>query len=424
MAGPPVPYRVYQPHGVHPLPGGLLMCWSHLCLSRTARASLLLSGLLLVLPARGEAQATRADSAAILLQAARDFQDDGRVEVAEALFNYITERFGDTWAGNEATAALQSLVAEGGDRSSQVELMVWATTYGAWLGVAIPGALGADSPEAYGAGLLVGGPLGFLGGRALARSRPLSEGQARAITFGSSWGTWMGYGVMEVLDWGEREECHLDVCYVEGPDGADVFKALVLGGLAGTATGAILARKPISRGVATASTLGALWGTWFGVAGGVLVDLEGDGLLASTLIGGNVALLVTAKYASARNVSRNRARLVSIAGVIGGLAGAGMDLLVQPDDEKVAIGIPLAGSIIGLAVGAGLTSGSDRPEAPTPVGQKPEDFQGTGGSLLRFQEGRLSLGVPSPFPTMVPVEKARGFSFRPAVGVTLLQGWF
>ena len=49
-------------------------------------------------------------------------------------------------------------------------------------------------------------------------------------------------------------------------------------------------------------------------------------------------------------MSRNRTRLVSIAGVIGGLAGAGLDLIVQPDNEKVAIGIPLAGSIAGLAM--------------------------------------------------------------------------
>jgi len=234
----------------------------------------------------------------------------------------------------------------------------------------------------------------------------------------------MGYGVMDVLDLGEREVCDLDYCYVEEREGSDVFKSFVIGGLAGTVTGALLARKPIPMGVATASSLGAFWGTWFGVAGGVLVGLENDPLLASTLVGGNVGLLATAMLAPGWGVSRNRARLVSIAGVIGGLAGAGVDLLVQPDDEKVAIGIPLAGSIVGLAVGSGLTSGMDdrRGLAPTGLGSSHGFSEST--SLVRVQDGQMSLGFPSPFPTMVEVENERGFSFRPALGVTLFEGRF
>ncbi|MFH1763906.1 MAG: hypothetical protein ABIF09_06920 [Gemmatimonadota bacterium] len=377
------------------------------------------------LPSSVEAQATRADSAAVLLNAARAFQSEGRWEVAEALFHYIGERYGDTGAGAQALAALQEAPGEGPGRNSQVELMVWATTYGAWLGVAIPGALGADDPGPYGAGLLLGGPAGFLGGRALARSRPLSEGQVRAITFGSAWGTWQGYGLMEVLDWGEEERCDLDLCYTSGRDGADIFKAFVVGGLAGTVTGAILSRKPIPSGVATAVNFGALWGSWFGLAGGVLADLEGDGLLTSTLLAGDAGLLATATMAPGWNMSQNRARLISIAGVLGGLAGAGLDLLIQPDDEKVAMGIPLAGSIVGLVVGAKSTSGRN-PRVGSVSGDigGDDEFQGVGSSLLRFQEGRFSFGVPAPFPTMMPVEGVRGVTFKPALGITLLDSRF
>jgi len=403
------------------------MRWFAVPLHRAGGVALFLAAPLLASPIQGGAQTTRADSAAILLRAAEDFQDEGRTAVAEALFHYISERFGDTWAGSQAMAALRTLPEEGRARSSQVELMVWATTYGAWLGIAVPGALGADGPEPYGAGLLLGAPLGFLGGRALARSRSLSEGQVRAITFGSLWGTWMGFGIMEVLDWGERDE----ICYDWGcegggdRDGSDVFKSFVVGGLAGTLTGSVLARKPISRGVATTANFGALWGTWFGVAGGILADLEGDPLLTSTLIGGNAGLLVSAMAAPGWNVSRNRARLVSIAGVIGGLVGAGLDLIIQPDGEKVAVGIPLAGSIVGLAVGAGLTSQMDQRGAEGLSGvNRDEEVPGSGNSLLRLHDGRLSLGLPSPFPTLRAVEGARGFSYRPALGVTLLRGRF
>jgi len=393
---------------------------------RTLAFALLLSGVGLSLPPTVEAQATRADTAAILLQAAQTFQDEGRFEVAEALFHYISERFGETGAGQQAMAALRVFPAEEGGRASQVELMVWATTFGAWMGVAIPAAFGSESAEAYGAGLLLGGPAGFLGGRAFSRSRHPSEGQVRAVTFGSLWGTWMGYGIMDVLDWGENGSACSDFgCDPEERDAEDVFKAFVIGGLAGTVTGAMLARKPIPRGVATASTLGGFWGTWFGLAGGVLLDLEGDQLLTSTLIAGNATLLIAAKMASGRGMSHNRARLISIAGVIGGLAGAGLDLLIQPDDEKVAIGIPLAGSIAGLAVGAGMTADMDRRGASIPSGLEDEGLiPGLDRSLFTVRDGRLGLGMPSPFPTVLPVENARGWSFRPALGVTLLEGRF
>jgi len=391
------------------------------------RLLVLTAALFIGLPSSGAAQVTRADSAAVLLHAARTLQDEGRTGAAQALLQYITERFGDTRAGGEALAALRLLPRESTNQSAQVELMVWATTYGAWLGVATAGAFDANDPAPYGAGLLLGGPGGFLAGRALARSRSLSEGQVRAITFGSLWGTWQGYGLMEVLDWGEKKVCPPEWggCYREDPDGKDVFRALVLGGLAGTVTGGILARKPISSGVATTVNFGALWGTWFGLAGGVLADLEGDPLLTSTLIGGNVGLLATASLAPTWDLSRDRARLISIAGVIGGLAGAGLDLMIQPDDEKVAFGIPLAGSLVGLAAGAALTTGMDRRgPAGSRGGASDGGFAGLGGSLLRLQNGGFSLGLPAPFPTMVPVESARGLSYRPAAGFTLLKGSF
>ena len=198
-----------------------------------------------------------------------------------------------------------------------------------------------------------------MGGRALARSRPMSEGQVRAITFGSLWGTWQGWGLLEVMDWGERENCFLDVCVLEGPDGDDILRAMVVGGLAGVATGAVLARKPIASGVATTENFGALWGTWFGFAGGLVADLEGDQLLVSTLLMGDAGLLTTARLAPGWNMSRNRARMISISGVIGLLGGFGLDMIFQPDDQKVAMGIPLATSIAGLAIGARVTS--DRP---------------------------------------------------------------
>ena len=392
---------------------------------RLAGASLLVFSFCLSSPTSARAQVTRADSAAVLLSAGQTFQDEGRWEVAEAIYFYILERYGDTPSYEVARLALEESPVEGSARSANVELMVWATTFGAWVGAAIPASFGANDPEAYGAAILVGGPAGFFGARAYSRSRPLSAGQVRAITWGSLWGTWQGIGLMEILDIGQEEYCDGDYCYEDGPDEEAVFLSLLVGGLAGTLGGAILARKPISRGVATTASLGSLWGTWFGVAGGVVAGLEDDGLLASTVIVGDVGLLVTGLLAPGWDFSRSRARLISIGGVLGGLVGLGVDLLAQPDDDKVLMAIPLAGSILGLGVTANMTKGMDRPRGLS--SPNPDDgmagMEG-GSSLLNFRGRDFSFGVPTPYPTLVPVETSTGFSYKPALGFTLLSSRF
>ena len=188
------------------------------------------------------------------------------------------------------------------------------------------------------------------------------------------------------------------------------------------ATGAFLARKPIASGVATTSNFGAFWGTWFGFAGGVMVDLENDKLLSSSLLLGDAGLLAGAVWGSARNITRPRARLISIAGVIGMLGGFGLDMIFTPDNDKVAMGIPLAGSIAGLAIGTAFTSDRSLPHSAVGAEAAGRDEMGAmGSSLLRFNNGKLSLGTPGPFPTMVPFDGSRGFSYRPALGINLLS---
>jgi hypothetical protein len=302
-----------------------------------------------------------------------------------------------------------------------VELTVWMTLYGAWLGLALPGALGADSAEPYGVGLLAGGPAGFLAGRGLARALELTEGQARAITLGGTWGSWQGFGWREVFDWGVEQRCEApfggyEYCYDAEDDFEETFAAMVLGGLAGIAGGALLSGRDISPGTASVVNYGSLWGTWFGLGTGVLMDLEDDDLLAATLVGGNAALLATALMAPGWNVSRSRARLVSILGVLGGLGGAGLDLIVQPDDEKVAIAIPLAGSIAGLLIGIASTRDSG------PVANSLE--AAADGALLRLEDGRLSFGMPNPVPTWVTFDGPRGPELRPALGLEIFRARF
>lgn len=371
-------------------------------------------------PDRAAAQVAPADSAAVLLQAAAHFRASGEPAVAQAIYRLILERFADTPAAAEARSRLATVSAAGTAGNGKVELQVWTTLYGLWLGIAVPGALGADDSEAYGVGLLAGGPVGFLAGKAISRGGTITEGQARAITLGGSWGTWQGYGWTEILDLGGQSLCYDDPyyggCYDSYDDGEEKFAGMVLGGLAGIAAGALLSRGDISPGVATSANFGALWGSWFGFAGAYLAGEEDDANLAATLLVGNAGLVSAALLASRYDVSRNRARLVSIYGVIGGLSGLGLDLLVQPDDEKVAVGIPLAGSIIGLALGVGNTRDFDAARLTD------EDMPGTG--LLNVSDGRWSLGTPIPLPRMLELDGPRGPLRKPALGLTLLNARF
>ena len=166
-----------------------------------------------VTPRGVQAQVTAADSAAVLLEAAQAFVRQGDPQVGQAILRYIVSRFPGTAAAQAAQERLASVQARGTAGSGRVELRVWSTLYGGWLGLAIPAALGVDDPEPYGLGLLVGGPAGFLAGRMIAGSRDITEGQARAITLGGTWGSWQGLGWAQVLDLGGESICVEDVYY-------------------------------------------------------------------------------------------------------------------------------------------------------------------------------------------------------------------
>ncbi len=196
---------------------------------------------------------------------------------------------------------------------------------------------------------------------------------------------------------------------------------MVIGGLSGIAVGALLSRKPISRGVASTANYGALWGTWFGVATSILMGFdEDDQPLIGALIGGDVGLLTTALLAPGWNLSENRARLVSIAGVIGGLGGLGLDLLLQPDDDKTLVAIPFGASLLGLAIGVMTTRGSDAEPGPAD-----NSLSSLSGALFKLDEGRFGVGFPTPMPNLVRIDlPSGGTALEPAASFTLFAARF
>jgi hypothetical protein len=376
------------------------------------------------LPAQGQ---SRADSAAVVLHAARHFQAAGDPATARALLEYLQARFAGTAPATEAEGLLLALRrARPDERPGRTELMVWGATYGAWLGIAVPLMLEADSPEAFGLGFLVGAPAGLFIGRGYANATMLSEGQARAITFGGSWGTWQGFGWAEVLRIGDRQyDCHAwggpwDEP-LPGPPGRCSEAHMptrvavgVLGGLAGIGTGAMLARRPITAGTAAAVSSSALWGSWFGFSAGYVAGLEDRELLTGTLLVGNAALVAAGLLAPGLELTESRVRLISVSGLVGGLAGVGLALIFQPE-ERGAVAIPMITSAIGLATGAHVTRHwDDRPErrgqsAPLP-----------GGALVNRTGGAWSLELPAPALRM----DAAGGRIRPGAYLPLLEARF
>jgi hypothetical protein len=374
------------------------------------------------------AQLTAADSADVLLRTAQSFQDRGRWEIAEALYLHILERWGEAPAAGEARARLSAPQDERSNRAGRVELQVWSTMYGLWLGAALPAALGSNDEEAYGVGLLVGGPAGVLAARRITTSRSLSDGQTRSITWGGTWGTWQGFGWARLLDLGEGLTCDGDFCYETDDSVEETFAAMIVGGAAGIATGALLARRPIRLGTASGAHYGSLWGTWLGFGTGVLADADEESLLAAALIGGNTGLIAGGLLAGRHDMSRNRIRLVSLGGLLGGLGGAGLDLIVQPDDERVAMAIPLAASLAGLAVAAHVTRDYDRAPFETGNDDAPSGFLDrleSGGALVQGRQGSWTLAAPLPRPVLLPVDDRTGRTrWRAGLSIRLLHAVF
>lgn len=338
------------------------------------------------------AQTSAPDSAAVLLAAAEEFDERGEAEVAEALLRHIVDQFPGTPAADAARVRLEAATAERSQAGGETELKVWSTLYGIWLGFAVPAAFDADGPEPYGVGLLLGGPAGFFGGRAYARRRPVSLGQARAITWGGTWGSYQGLVLANALD--------------DQPQPEVVFTSMIAGGTVGLAGGMLLARNEISSGTSTAAMLGSVFGNWVGVASAVLLDLDENPTWAAMMVGGNAGLLGGTLAGRHWQLSRSRVRLIGIGTVIGGVAGGGIILIADAQRDE-AIAVPLAGSIVGLAVGAALTRGHDAEEdasgdadaAPSPAAQ---------GALFNWSGGDWSVSAPLPTPAVQPGARADG----------------
>ena len=374
------------------------------------RAALFVGLLVGAVTAPGPASAQAAgpaDSAAVLLATASDFESRGEGDIAEALYRHIADRFPGTPAAETAAVRLDAATAARSRGGGETELKVWSALYGIWMGVALPTALGVEGPEPYGLGLLAGGPTVFLAGRALANSRPVSLGQARMITWGGTWGALQGLGWANALDLGGGERLTRgDIRIHEEPTLEATFASMIAGGALGIAGGLLAAGREITPGTSTSAMLGSLWGAWFGLASASLTEADDNAIWATMMLAGNAGLAGGAIAGSRWPLSRSRARLISIGGLMGGVGGTGIVLITQPDDDDTAITTILAGSIAGLLLGVALTDGEGGEEDPG------DDANAAAlpapGALLNRSRGEWSLSAPIPSPVREPALRGEG----------------
>ena len=357
----------------------------------------LIGALLVAAPARAQQPLTRADSAAVLIGTAERLRAQGSIEMAEALARLVQRRYADTPANDRAVALLTAADQRRESRAGRVGVIAFSTLYGAWLGVAVPAMLDADDATAYGLGLLAGAPVGFFAGRAYTNGRSVTAGDAGVIAWSGLWGTWQGFGWIQVL--GEKTQCSFDVCYEGSPETADVFASAVAGGLLGTGIAMLAAdANEIDGGTATMIGWGSLWGINAGLVIAVLADLgDDDEPLAAALIGGDAGFAAAAFLAPDWNMSTGRAWLVNAAGVMGTAIGGGLDLIIQPDDEKVAVLIPAIGAAVGLGLGAHLTRDYDEGR----IREGMLDPTDASDALVRLRDGEWRVAMPLPAPALL-----------------------
>ncbi len=230
------------------------------------------------------------------------------------------------------------------DQSGRTSLIVFSGYYGIWLGIAVPAAFDAEETEAYALGMLLGPSISVYAASGWSRNSNITKSKAKMISAGAHFGTLQGIGWTVYGDAKSHE----------------VIGTGVLSGLAG-----ILVANHLSNSVdyteGQASLIGSSfeWGMWYGGVFAAMADVDDDEIVLDILIGSDIALLSACVFAPKSNASTSRIRLINLAGIVGAVAGFGIDILAKVDDDNNIMSLAGAGSFIGLLTGIKLTSDYD-----------------------------------------------------------------
>ncbi|MCU0610836.1 MAG: hypothetical protein MUE60_03485 [Candidatus Eisenbacteria bacterium] len=271
------------------------------------------------------------------------------------------------------------------DRSGRTELLVFSGYYGLWLGIATPIALQADNGSQVGVSLLVIPTASVLLASRATRRADIGDGRVGMIMLGGHLCTWQGIGWAAYAD---RE-------------GHEVTGMGALAGLAGIGAATLLSKGvDLTPGHAEIANSGLPWGAWLGAVVGVLADHEDDDMLRDMLIGSDAGVLACCLAGRDSPVSRARVRVCNMAGVLGGVCGLGLDLILDVDDEDLAMSLAAAGSLVGLYVGTHATRHMDRAERVVAAGLPGPGNARAGASLSPRLSVYTSPTHPHPTPSL------------------------
>ena len=219
---------------------------------------------------------------------------------------------------------------------------------------------------------------GLFGSLSFTRESELSDGQASLITLGGTWGIWQAVAAANLANADEK---------------LTVGASMVGGALGLALTSSIVRGRNISSGDATLINFGGIWGTWFAICGAMAArnrdQDNSDFILGSAMMGGNIGLSTMAAWSTKLNMSRARARLINIGGIVGTLYGLGASILldIEPEDRTFWSLMGLGG-VVGLTAGAYFTRNYDIPESY---------FTKSGMGLLNLEpaEKRWNLSLPA-----------------------------
>lgn len=261
---------------------------------------------------------------------------------------------------------------------SRAGLVGFGTLYTTWLGVGTLILLELEEPIPYGIALIVGPLSGLLNSLSLTRKSELTDGQASLITLGGTWGIWQAVAAADLANAGEK---------------LGVGASMVGGALGLALAGSIVKDRDVSPGDATLINFGGIWGTWFAICGAMAArDRSSDSnnfVLGSAMMGGNIGLSTMAAWSTKLNMSRARARLINIGGIVGTLYGFGASILLElTSDDRTFWSLMGIGGVVGLTAGAYFTRNYDTQEGY---------FTESGVGMLNLEpaEKRWDLSLPA-----------------------------
>lgn len=239
---------------------------------------------------------------------------------------------------------------------ARAELVTAQTISGITMGGWMCGLAECDDARVIVSVLTLGGAAGLTGSLILTNDGGITPGRALAVNSGTSWGVYNGAMLAAMA----------------GADDKGLFGALLAGQLLGTGAGvAVAALTNPTAGDISMATSGGLWmgGLMFLINGIGEFDLfDGDGDLASILIMSNLGVAGAGllRGFDVLQMSRSRALLIDVGGIMGTLLGMGVAVLIRGDDitQPALFGPGLAGMLAGLGGTFYLTKDWDVPEAP------------------------------------------------------------